>query len=99
MTVREVPCDVRALVDPDAATVDVLARLQLAARRLGREIRLHNASLELQELLDFMGLTDVLRVEPRRQTEERKQRLGVQEERELEIPSADTSRTCNAHGS
>jgi ABC-type transporter Mla MlaB component len=52
-------CDVRGL-EPDAVTVDSLARLQLAVRRHGYEIRLHHASGELLELLDFMGLRDVL---------------------------------------
>jgi ABC-type transporter Mla MlaB component len=52
-------CDVRG-VDPDAVTVDALARLQLAARRTGCQVRLRNASDELLELLSFMGLRDVL---------------------------------------
>ena len=52
-------CDV-AGVDPDAVTVDALARLQLAARRLGCEVRLCNASAELRELIAFMGLREVL---------------------------------------
>jgi ABC-type transporter Mla MlaB component len=52
-------CDVRG-VDPDAVTVDALARLQLAARRHGCQVRLHNASDELRELVAFMGLEDVL---------------------------------------
>jgi ABC-type transporter Mla MlaB component len=52
-------CDVRG-VDPDAVTVDALARLQLAARRHGCQVRLRYASDELLELVDFMGLTDVL---------------------------------------
>lgn len=47
-------------VRPDAVTVDALARLQLAARRHGCEVRLRNASPELIELRDVMGLTDVL---------------------------------------
>ena len=51
-------CDVRG-VDPDAVTVDALARLQLAAKRRGCVIRLRNASDELRELVAFMGLTDV----------------------------------------
>ena len=61
-------CDVGALV-PDAAAIDALARLQLHARRLGAEIRLRHASRELQELLDFAGLGDVLRVEAGGQAE------------------------------
>jgi ABC-type transporter Mla MlaB component len=52
-------CDV-AGVDPDAVTVDALARLQLAARRYGCKVRFRNASPELRELVAFMGLTDVL---------------------------------------
>jgi ABC-type transporter Mla MlaB component len=52
-------CDVRG-VDPDAVTVDALARLQLAARRHGCQVRLRNASDELRELVALMGLDDVL---------------------------------------
>ena len=52
-------CDV-AGVEPDAVTVDALARLQLAARRRGCEVRLRGASPTLRELLRFMGLPDVL---------------------------------------
>jgi ABC-type transporter Mla MlaB component len=52
-------CDVRG-VDVDAVTVDALARLQLAARRHGCQVRLCNTSNELRELLAFMGLRDVL---------------------------------------
>ena len=52
-------CDV-AGVDPDAVTVDALARLQLAARRHGCEVRLRHASDELLDLLAFLGLRDVL---------------------------------------
>ncbi len=52
-------CDVSG-VDPDAVTVDALARLQLAAQRTGCQVRLRNASDELLELVAFMGLSDVL---------------------------------------
>jgi ABC-type transporter Mla MlaB component len=52
-------CDV-ARVDPDCVTVDALARLQLAARRHGCEVRLRNASTELLDLVAFMGLSAVL---------------------------------------
>jgi ABC-type transporter Mla MlaB component len=47
-------------VDPDAVTVDALARLQLAARRRGCTVVLRNASQPLVELVALMGLTDVL---------------------------------------
>ena len=52
-------CDASS-VEPDAVTVDALARLQLAARRHGCRVRLCNASSELRDLVAFMGLTDVL---------------------------------------
>jgi len=52
-------CDV-AGIEPDAVTVDALARLQLAARRYGCQVRLRGASRELLELVAFMGLADVL---------------------------------------
>jgi ABC-type transporter Mla MlaB component len=52
-------CDVRG-VEPDAITVDALARLQLAARRYGCQVRLRHASSRLVELVTFMGLADVL---------------------------------------
>jgi ABC-type transporter Mla MlaB component len=52
-------CDVSRL-DPSAVTVDALARLQLAARRRGCEVRLRRPSNELRKLVDFMGLAGVL---------------------------------------
>jgi ABC-type transporter Mla MlaB component len=47
-------------VEPDAVTIDALARLQVAARRNRCQVRLRNASSELLDLVAFMGLTDVL---------------------------------------
>lgn len=55
-------CDVTG-VDPDAVTVDALARLQLAAQRHGCEVRLRHGSDELLELVSFMGLEDVCRAD------------------------------------
>ncbi|MEJ7797023.1 MAG: STAS domain-containing protein [Solirubrobacteraceae bacterium] len=52
-------CDVGG-VEPDAVTIDALARLQLATRRHDCTVRLRHASDELLELLAFMGLADVL---------------------------------------
>ena len=54
--VELVICDVGALVRPDAVAVDLLARLQLTARRLGAAICLRDPSAELCELIAFMGL-------------------------------------------
>ena len=52
-------CDVQG-VEPDAVTVDALARLQLAAARTGCRVVLRNASSALLDLVAFMGLADVL---------------------------------------
>ena len=72
----------------DLGTVDVLARLQLAARQSGTELRVTHASDDLRELITFVGLAEVLGVEPRGQAEEREQAIGVEEERELDDPPA-----------
>jgi hypothetical protein len=71
----------------DAETIDKLAKLQVAARRVGVELVLRNASSSLCELISFVGLADVLRVEVQRETEQREQRGGVEEERELGDPA------------
>ena len=63
---------------PDLGLVDRLARLQLAARRLGYAIRLRNPCDELRALLDLVGLSDVLPLEAGREAERREQ-LGVDE--------------------
>ncbi|HZT15236.1 MAG TPA: hypothetical protein VFA19_04760 [Gaiellaceae bacterium] len=65
------------------AVVETLARLQLALRRRGGELRLLDAPPELAELLRFAGLAEALGLEPGRQPEEREERLGVEEEGQL----------------
>ena len=65
MIVASVQIDV-ARLQADAVTVDALARLQLAAKRSDCELTLRGASSELCELVDLMGLADVLAVEPER---------------------------------
>ncbi len=50
---------------PDLCTVDTLARLQLAAGRLGCSIRLRDTCSELAALLDLAGLADLVPAEPR----------------------------------
>jgi len=93
-------CDVGAIVAPDAVTVDALARLQLTARRLGREVRIRHASGELKQLLALMGLSDVVPLsdaappsngsglEAGRQAEEREVDLGVEEEADPADPAS-----------
>jgi anti-anti-sigma regulatory factor len=82
----EVVCEMGALADPDAVTVDALARLQLTARRLGRQIGLRHACGELRELLALVGLDEVVplcsesAIEPRREAEQREQPGGIEEE-------------------
>ena len=71
---------------PTLGTLDVLARLQLVARRNGCEIRLVGSSPELRELIAFAGLEAVLPVEPGREAEQREEGVGVEEERELPDP-------------
>jgi hypothetical protein len=89
-------CDVREVVHPDVGTVDALARLQLAARRRGGEVRLRNASGRLRELLALVGLVEVLPrhsasgvesgVEAGGQAEDREQVLGVEKEHDAGDP-------------
>ena len=55
-------CDLTG-VHATAAAVDALARLALALRRQGARLQLEHASSELVELIGFMGLAEVLRVE------------------------------------
>jgi hypothetical protein len=80
-------CDAEGLA-PDLAALDALARVQLAARRAGCELRVSHASLELRRLARLAGLDAVLGVEVERQPEEREERGGVEEERELGDPPA-----------
>ena len=75
---RPLVCDLRSL-GADAETIDLLARLQLAARRHGRTLRFFHASPALQELIAFAGLDAVLRVEPGRETEEGEDPLDIEE--------------------
>ena len=86
-------CDVGALLEPDAGTIDALARLQLTVRRMGREMLLLDAAGELRDLLALTGLSDVvpcaeLPLEPRRQAEQREPAGRVEEERDPGDPVA-----------
>lgn len=88
-----VTCDLGAVTRPDAGTVEALARMQLAALRLGGRLELRNACGELRELLELAGLTDVLPCEELapetgRQAEEREQPGGVEEEGDPAEPVA-----------
>jgi STAS domain len=57
----EVACwPLQAGLNPDLSVVDQLARLQLAARRLGCSLRLRGAPSQLRELIDLAGLSDIV---------------------------------------
>ena len=71
----------------DLAVVDTLARLALAERRCGRHLRLGRVPAELRELLLLTGLDGPLGVEPGREPEQREERVGVEEECELDDPA------------
>ena len=85
---RHVICDVGALVDPDVATIDALARLQLTVRRLGCRIRVRHACEELRDLLTLTGLGHAIPpylesgLDPRRKVERREEPRGLEEERD-----------------
>ncbi|MFF5843562.1 STAS domain-containing protein [Streptomyces massasporeus] len=72
---RVVVCDVAGLGPPGLAAVDLLARLQLAARRAGGRIRLRDPDPALRALLDLVGL----RFEVEGEVEEREPPLCVEE--------------------
>ncbi len=84
---RSVCLDCGPLKAPTATTINRIARLQLAALRCGCELELRNADPSLLELIDFVGLGEVLRIESRRQAEEREQPGSIEEEGELADPS------------
>jgi len=52
--------DVSAATEPDAVTIEALARLQLCALRVGRRIRIEGACRQLADLLSVTGLDGVL---------------------------------------
>jgi hypothetical protein len=70
------------------AEIDLLARVQLAARRYGTRLRLRDVSDELRGLIAFCGLEEALGLEPRREPEKREERVRVEEERDLDDPSS-----------
>jgi len=71
--------DAGDITGADEALIDALARLHLAARRMGVTIELRNARRELIDLLALIGLAAVLGVEMDGEVEEREQ-AGIDEE-------------------
>lgn len=88
-------CDVSEISEPDVATIDVIARLQLVALRGGFRLCLRGCSGRLRELVLLAGLEEVLPIErplsgrqPGREAEEREEPRGVEEERDAADPPA-----------
>lgn len=69
---RTVICEVGYLVAPGAAAVDAVCRIRLGVRRLGGRLRLRHASPALLDLIDLMGLCDVLSARARSGIETRR---------------------------
>jgi anti-anti-sigma regulatory factor len=65
------------------SSVDLLARLQLEARRRGVDVTLRVLSPALRELIALAGLEDALRVEVERQPDEREKGVDLEEEGQL----------------
>ena len=81
-----VDCDLRQSRRADLATVNALARAHLDARRAGTRLRFVNVPPELQELIAFVGLAEVLLGRSERQPEQREEPLGVEKRREPDDP-------------
>ncbi|MDX5564189.1 STAS domain-containing protein [Streptomyces sp. ID05-04B] len=71
-----VVCDVAGIGPPGLLTVDLLARLQLAARQSGGRIRLRGPDPALRALLDLVGVP----VQVEGEVEEGEPALGVEVE-------------------
>ena len=61
---RVVDLDVSWLKTADLTAVDALARLQLAATQRAHWLQLHGADQELVELLELVGLSDIVHLCP-----------------------------------
>ena len=57
-------CDVSGVRRADAAVVDALCRMKLAARRHGCRLEVRDPAMALQELLSLTGLTSVIPAGP-----------------------------------
>ena len=69
MTIGKITLDCALAPEPDAATIECLAHLQLAAIERGADLSIENASPNLRKLIELCGLSEALRVEVQRQPE------------------------------
>jgi hypothetical protein len=78
-------CEVGGVAEPAMVVVEALARLRLAARRLGYDIRVRGAHPHLRQLLVLSGLGGIIPIdggsasEPHRQPEQWEEPLDVEE--------------------
>jgi anti-anti-sigma regulatory factor len=69
MTIGKITLDCALAPEPDAAIIECMAHLQLAAIERGGDLSIENASPHLRELIELCGLSEALRVEVQRQPE------------------------------
>ena len=84
--VDAVVCDLAGVAGADLTAIEALARMQLTARRLGRGMCVRNASAALEDLMRLVGVAEVLLGRLRRQPEEGKQAVRVEERVEADDP-------------
>lgn len=65
--------DLAGFTEPDPALLDALVRLQLTAMRFGTRVELQNACPRLVDLLNLVGMCELLGCERQRDAEEREQ--------------------------
>jgi len=70
---QKVVIDLRAFTEPDPGLLEALVRLQLTAMRFGTRVELKNACPKLVDLLDLVGVDELLGVERERSAEQREQ--------------------------
>jgi hypothetical protein len=76
---QRVIIDLGAFTEPDPGLLEALVRLQLTAMRFGTRVELTNACPRLLDLLELVGVDDLLGVEREGDAEQREQ-LRVYEE-------------------
>ncbi len=69
MKIGKITLDCASAPEPDAASIECMAHLQLAAIQRGADLSIENASLRLRELIEFCGLAEALGVEVERHPE------------------------------
>jgi len=87
LSLYHVDCDLRHVRWADVGTVGALARAHLNARRQGVRLHVLHAPPELQKLIAFAGLEEVLLGRDRGEPEEREEPLGVEERRKADDPT------------